>query len=311
MTTIAVDFGDYADTAALLADWTETDPSSIGTWTLTTPTTPFGSASVPQVLVNGTIPGGARSAIAKTFTGFDPFAVVHVSWYQYENQANPHGAANTWLEAADTTYLANAAGEVTVSLGWTQQATSAISSKYIQFDGLSLTDGGGAFGPFLLGSGAFYVDGALAGRTRGGWDFDPRIVYQAWEYDGQVEPPVLGTEQRLSARPVLKSTLIEFGTRQITFAEPGGTTLVSGTTTTTTPASTGVTLAVGHYLQNVVAIWSRGDGTFHRVRFPLALCTAYSMKDTDKTEVGVSIELEARPSAVGATLYYHDQLDTA
>jgi hypothetical protein len=135
-----VDFGDYADTAALLADWTEEDALNIGTWTLVTPTEQLDSVRVPQIVVDGTFPAGAFSRIKKTFSGFTPGAAVSVAWSQWETTLPAHGPLNNWNPVGPFSIAADAFGEVTVALTWLMFAGGTINSGLIQFDRLSLTE---------------------------------------------------------------------------------------------------------------------------------------------------------------------------
>jgi hypothetical protein len=135
-----VDFGDYADTTALLADWTEEDALNIGTWTLVTPTEQLDSVRVPQIVVDGTFPAGAFSRIKKTFSGFTPGAAVSVAWSQWETTLPAHGPLNNWNPVGPFSIAADAFGEVTVALTWLMFAGGTIDNGLIQFDRLSLTE---------------------------------------------------------------------------------------------------------------------------------------------------------------------------
>jgi hypothetical protein len=135
----APDFGDYADTAAFLADWTEVDPDSVGTWTLVTPTEQLDSAKVLRVDVSGTFAAGLRTLIQKVYTGFAPGAAVQMVWYQFENQVNTHGAIHTWNRVSRI-LTADGAGAITAILSFGTWDGGVITDAWIEFDRLTLTE---------------------------------------------------------------------------------------------------------------------------------------------------------------------------
>jgi hypothetical protein len=72
-TAFADDFEGYADTAALLAAWTETDPTGNATWTLDADNPETGAKAV-RMAVTGTLTVGEVYSLSRTITGLAPGA---------------------------------------------------------------------------------------------------------------------------------------------------------------------------------------------------------------------------------------------
>ena len=84
------DFEGFADTAALLAAWPQTDPDAYCTFTLDTTTPDTGAKALKLVYAAITAPK-ADAYVSKTFTGFTPGQAVRVSLRVKGNDANSGG----------------------------------------------------------------------------------------------------------------------------------------------------------------------------------------------------------------------------
>lgn len=134
------------------------------------------------------------------------------------------------------------------------------------------------------------------GVTAGAPDFDPGIDLRDIEFDGK-RYRLKGLTRRVGFKPVMKGTLIEFGSattgKQIQLLEPGSSTNTVTGTETITPKPTGALYAAGDYVTDLRWIFDRAGGGYACIYFPFALCTKWSLKGQDKQEAQVSFEFEA------------------
>ncbi len=150
-TVILDDFEGYADTAALLAAWTEVDPDGYCTTTLDT-TAPDTGTKCLKIAYDADIDGARADAYAvQTFSGFSPGEPVRVSCRcrcaELNALANDHGIeANgvaAYVSANDgsayqtifANVIANGAGEIEVRAGHFNitVASAVVTGRFDQF----------------------------------------------------------------------------------------------------------------------------------------------------------------------------------
>jgi hypothetical protein len=324
----ASDGFEYADLTALVAGgWTLTDTmGGLGTPSIETSEVHGGSKAL-RIEVTGTTASSQDCYYTRTFTGLTPGALYQITLYVWENEeangsvgiacglrvtggtgayVEQDGAVGVWQQVT-ASGVADDDGHLTVQVGYFHSLVGGIYARVGIFDDLVFREVGDL--AVLIGAGVLSVDGAVLGLSRDGWTFDPRITYDTWEYDGQLEP-IAGTDVRRTAKPVLSGTLIELGATQLRALEPLAAFVTDAgvTTTVVTPTASGTAITFGDLLVNVVAVWPRLQGGFHKVTLPYALCTKYHLTGKDKSEPGVPIELEGRASAAGQASYTHTVL---
>lgn len=134
------------------------------------------------------------------------------------------------------------------------------------------------------------------GVTRGAPDFDPGVDISDIQFDG-MRCRLKGLSRKTAWKPVIKGTMIELGPtatgKQTLVLEPGSTEATVGGVTTTTPKGAGSLFAAADYISDLRWIYERSNGQFVAIYFPIALCTKWSMKGTDKGEAEISFEFEA------------------
>jgi len=147
----------------------------------------------------------------------------------------------------------------------------------------------------VLDSGVLYVGTTVLGAFAGGLKFDPGITYRNIDFDGK-RSPVKGLDRKTMMMPKISGTVIQLSTANVSQVEPGATDTAageqSGAQSSYAPVAAGELMT--SYLQNVRAIWLRGNGDYVQVRFPSALVTKYDVTSQDGAEIAIAIEVEAR-----------------
>ena len=137
------------------------------------------------------------------------------------------------------------------------------------------------------------VSGTSLGATQGGIDFKPGIKRRSIDYDG-ARSETEGLSYVIEYDAHLSGSIIQLGASQIAVLEPGATSDVSGGTTTYTPIA-GDTLytPTTDYLEDVMAVWQRGNGGLFVVHFPKAMVIDWSLDSKDKAEAKAKIDIKA------------------
>jgi hypothetical protein len=149
----------------------------------------------------------------------------------------------------------------------------------------------------VLNVAVLYVGGSIVGTTasgtkfglsKGGLDFDPGRKDREIEFDGK-RAPIAQLEYPIDYDARIKGKIIQFGSEQIAYLEPGAT--LNGDEYT--PKSADTLYAEGDYLEDVMAVWVRGNGGLFVVKFPVARVVMYKVDSKDKQEAEISIDLKA------------------
>jgi hypothetical protein len=149
----------------------------------------------------------------------------------------------------------------------------------------------------VLNVAVLYVGGSIAGTTvsgdkfgltKGGLDFDNGKKDREVDYDGK-RSRVVGLEYPIEYDPHIKGKIIEFGSRQIGYLEPGAT--LAGDEYT--PKACDTLYAEGDYLEDVMAVWTRGNGALFVVNFPAARVISYKVDSKDKQEAEIAVDIVA------------------
>ena len=299
------DFNDYADTTAMLAVWTVTDPESVGTVSLTSVRSLTSTGKSLRIQFTGVTPGTYPAAckVRRTVTGLLPGQSYTMSLSVYDSGPDYGAAHNIWSAVTYSGTLDNFSGTVTADSTGTATVyvapgvTSGNPTDTMDFDGITLTP---VTGPLLtavlLDPALLYVGGTLLGAIRGGLTFAPNPKYEAFDFDGSAMA-VAGNDQLVDLDPTISGAIITVTEDQLAVLEPGSSTTTTGTLTTLTPRAAHVTIASGSLVTNVRAVWRRVTGGFFQVRFPLALCTQYRITGKDKNEPVLEVEFHARAAA--------------
>lgn len=306
-------FEGYANTAALLADWIESDPPGRGgnsTWTLDAVHTHTGTKAAKLALV-GTVVDGDVYEITHLVTGLVPFAPYTFKRWLYPTGDFPTIVPDGMYSQLSDVLVANAAGEVTLRLRLTIVSGAGAVTFNWWYDDLTLEDqaevqGDIDFTDIIVDSGVLFLNGVAYRPSRNSWTFDPQKVIEPWPYDGDYVA-VAGTDQVGSMKPVLRGTLMSVSNDEMALYEAGGSDSTAGGVAIRTPPLVGVSLGVGALLSNVAVRWVLKDGGYLRVRFPYGLCTKYSIGSKDKDEGEIPVEIEARAATAASPLYYVDR----
>jgi hypothetical protein len=149
----------------------------------------------------------------------------------------------------------------------------------------------------VLNVAVLYVGGSIAGTTvsgdkfglsKGGLDFEPGKKDRHVEFDG-LRAPIQGLEYVIDYDARIKGKIVQFGSSQIGYLEPGATLL--GDEYTPKPADE--LYAEGDYLTDVMAVWVRGNGGLFVVQFPVARVVTYKVDSKDKQEAEITVDLRA------------------
>lgn len=154
-----------------------------------------------------------------------------------------------------------------------------------------------------LSSGILCIGDDKFGGTLGGIQFNPNREIVNLDFDGK-RAPIAGLDRTARRRGVLSGTAQKLGVSDLEAFEPGGSS-DSGWSggAAYIPAKAGPLYAEGMYLENVRAVWERGDGTLFQIRFPKAIITTWQSADNGDQAAGIQFEIEARVdmSAEGAS----------
>lgn len=145
-----------------------------------------------------------------------------------------------------------------------------------------------------LSTGVIYIGDDVFGGTLGGIAFNPNKEIVNIDFDGK-RGPVAGIDRTVRRRPVISGTAQKFGVSDLEVFEPGGSS-DSGWSggAAYIPAKAGPLYTAGMYLDNVRAVWQRGNGDLVQVRFPKALVTTWQSADNGDQASGIQFEIEAR-----------------
>jgi hypothetical protein len=149
--------------------------------------------------------------------------------------------------------------------------------------------------------------------TREGASFDPRIVWDNYEYEGK-RAPVYGHDEPVSMSPVVRVKFMEVSEDQIALYQPGGVWGDTAFDRTLTPPSMGSPLATSFALNDFRCVWKRWSGGYLQARFPKAFVTGWSLAAADKNEGEIPVMIEARQDLTGGLnpkttpLFYIDRL---
>ena len=145
--------------------------------------------------------------------------------------------------------------------------------------------------------GIVFIGSTKFGVTEGPPRFDPNTTFQQVTFDGQ-HAPIKGLYRQIHGEPKIAFTMKELGDsttgNQLAKLEPGSTSAVVSTTTTITPAKSGILVASGSYLTDFRIIWERGaagSGLFAAVHFAVALVTKYGIQGQNKKEAQIPVEV--------------------
>jgi hypothetical protein len=146
----------------------------------------------------------------------------------------------------------------------------------------------------VIDSGVLYLGDAVFGVFRGGLKFDPGTTIRPIDFDGK-RGPVMGLDRVTNRTSKITGTLLELPVARLDALEPGGSS-GSGWSAGDAfyPRKADALLTEGMYLENVRAIWLRGNGEFVQVRFPKALLVKYDATSQDADELAIAVEVEAR-----------------
>lgn len=152
----------------------------------------------------------------------------------------------------------------------------------------------------LLDVGFLFEGLQFMGVTRGGLNFEPQIERRNIEYDGK-KANVAEMDRDTFSGAQFTGTFIQFVSKLSKF-EPGSTEAAgSGNVTTLiTPQEGGQLYAAGDYLTNLRQIYPTRSGGFVQIRFPVAICTQYSISGRDRSEAEIAATFEARLSLANA-----------
>lgn len=167
---------------------------------------------------------------------------------------------------------------------------------HIIFDSLTISTPEAELASIFYDAGVLYISGNPISISRGGITFEPNEEFAPFDIPGVIQP-LVGMEELVSSRPVLRTTLMLTGEYQFTVYRPDGTwgdhASVSGARTYT-PNALRSALSTGVYLQSVIAVWPRARGDYIAVEFPFAVCRKYGVGSKDKDEGEIPVEIEAR-----------------
>lgn len=153
----------------------------------------------------------------------------------------------------------------------------------------------------LLDSGVLFVGSNIVGVSRGGLSFDPGRSYKNLDFDGKRSAvKLLDRVEKFDAK--ISGTMLEFGTEELPYFEPGITNDTGTPTTVYTPKAASTLLVAGDYQTNVRLVFERGSGKYCAVHFPVALVTQYSVKGTDNDVAEIAITIEARLDITGGAV---------
>ncbi len=136
------------------------------------------------------------------------------------------------------------------------------------------------------------VSGTKLSATQGGVDFKPGRKERDIEYDGMRSETermsyVIGYDSHLTG------SIIQLGATQIPLLEPGADVASAGSVTTYTPIAGDTLYPADAYLDDVMAVWQRGNGGLFIVHFPKAQVKSWDLDSKDKAEAKAKIDIKA------------------
>jgi hypothetical protein len=149
--------------------------------------------------------------------------------------------------------------------------------------------------------------------SREGASFDPRIVWENYDYEGK-RAPTHGLDEPVSMSPIVKVKFMEVAERQFEVYQPGGAWGDSAFERTLTPPAMGSALATSFSLNDFRVVWKRWSGGYIQARFPKAFVSSWNLAAADKNEGEVPVIVEARQDLTGGAspkttrLFYIDRL---
>ena len=148
----------------------------------------------------------------------------------------------------------------------------------------------------LLDVGFLFEGNTYVGTSRGGLAFEPQIERRNIEYDGK-KANVAQMDRDTFSGAQITGTLIQFVSK-IGIFEPGSTSADPGGNVSLryTPKTGGELYESTDYLTDLRLVHPREGGGYVQVRFPLAICTQYSLSGQDRSEAEIAATFEARLS---------------
>lgn len=149
----------------------------------------------------------------------------------------------------------------------------------------------------LWDCGIVFIGSNKFGVTEGAPKWDPNATFQQVTFDGQ-HAPIKGLYRMIHGEPKISFTMKELGGassgNQLAKLEPGSTSATVSTTTTVTPAKSGILVAAGSYQTDLRVIWEQGaagSGLYFAVHFAVALFTKYGLQGQSKKEAMIPVEV--------------------
>jgi len=152
-----------------------------------------------------------------------------------------------------------------------------------------------------LNTAVIYVGSSIVGATiagdklsatQGGVDFKPGKKEREVEYDGKRSE----TEQMayvIEYDSHITGSIIQLGATQIPLLEPGAAVDTAGSVTVYTPIAGDTLYPASAYLDDVRAVWQRGNGGLFIVHFPKAQIKMWDLDSKDKAEAKAKIDIKA------------------
>jgi hypothetical protein len=204
--------------------------------------------------------------------------------------------------------VTNSAGELNLALG-VENVTPSLDIL-IQFGGnIAVGLSSAEFADIITDSATLWQRGNPTSVTRGSLSFEPNEVWENFDFPGKTMP-VVGLDECVSMRPVIKGSMMMTGEDQFNMYRPGGSWangdsaggIVAAGIRTFTPGAFRSVLSEGAYLQNLIVIWKRQRLDYVAVEFLFALCTHFGISAQDGDEGLIPVEFEARQPNEGTPL---------
>lgn len=152
----------------------------------------------------------------------------------------------------------------------------------------------------LYDAGIVHIGSTPLGVTKGAPKLTHNTSFTNVPFDGK-HAPIKGLDREMHGEPVIAFSMIELGDsttgNQLAKLTPGSTSATVSTTTTVTPAKSGILVASGSYLTDFRVMWERGaagSGVYFAVYFPCALVTKWDIAGTPGGEATISVEVAGR-----------------
>lgn len=152
----------------------------------------------------------------------------------------------------------------------------------------------------LYDAGIVYIGSAAFGVTKGAPKLSHNTTFTNVGFDGK-HAPIKGLDRQMHGEPVISFTMLELGGattgNQLAKLSPGSAAVTVSTTTTVTPAKSGILVATGSYTTDFRVIWEQGaagSGLYFAVHFPVGLFTKYDIAGQAGAEAQISVEVAGR-----------------